>query len=322
MTNKPEEINKAFSRSIPQLQTAWDSTSLGILKTCPRKYYYSMIENWVPQGESIHLTFGIHFHKALELYDKALALGGNHEDGTHAAVTYIQTLGTRDDSGAWTPWDTDRMHKDYGIKNRYTLLRAVLWYLEKFNDDPARTLILENGKPAVELSFRLGIGTEAADGSEYFLCGHLDRVVEFGPDVWVTDRKTTKSALADYYFNQYTPNNQITLYSLAGRVISQRTVKGVIMDAAQLLVGGARFARKLVYRTQAQLDEWLRDAINYFRLAERYADAEYWPQNDTACDKFGGCHFREICGADPSVRDLYLKSKFDKRMWDPLDSRE
>ena len=31
--------NSSFSTEIPNLQLAWDSTSLGLLKECPRKYY-------------------------------------------------------------------------------------------------------------------------------------------------------------------------------------------------------------------------------------------------------------------------------------------
>ena len=34
------------------IQYAWDSTSLGYLKTCPRLYQYIMIEGWQSQIES------------------------------------------------------------------------------------------------------------------------------------------------------------------------------------------------------------------------------------------------------------------------------
>jgi hypothetical protein len=54
-----------------RLQFAWDSTSLGYLKECPRKYYYTMIEGWRGRGESVHLRFGQEYHAALEHYDRA-----------------------------------------------------------------------------------------------------------------------------------------------------------------------------------------------------------------------------------------------------------
>ena len=45
-----------------KVQWAWDSTSLGWLKECPRKYQYHMIEQWRGRGESIHLEYGILYH--------------------------------------------------------------------------------------------------------------------------------------------------------------------------------------------------------------------------------------------------------------------
>ena len=40
------------------VQWAWDSTCLGLIKTCPRLYQYTMIDGYVAKGESIHLRFG------------------------------------------------------------------------------------------------------------------------------------------------------------------------------------------------------------------------------------------------------------------------
>lgn len=41
-----------------KIQYAWDSTSIGYLKTCPRLYQYTIIEGWQSKGESLHLRFG------------------------------------------------------------------------------------------------------------------------------------------------------------------------------------------------------------------------------------------------------------------------
>ena len=57
------------------IQYAWDSTSLGLLKTCPRKYQYEMIEGWGTRDESIHLRFGIEYHTALQDYAISRAKG-------------------------------------------------------------------------------------------------------------------------------------------------------------------------------------------------------------------------------------------------------
>ncbi|MFA6159423.1 MAG: hypothetical protein WC763_07395, partial [Candidatus Paceibacterota bacterium] len=68
------------------IQYAFDSTSLGYLKTCPRLYQYLMIEGWGSLDESVHLRFGIEYHQALQEYDIARAQGSNHPDATRLAL--------------------------------------------------------------------------------------------------------------------------------------------------------------------------------------------------------------------------------------------
>lgn len=290
-----------------QLQFAWDSTSIGWLKTCPRLYFYQMVEGWRTRGESVHLRFGTEYHAALELYDKLRAIGSDHEDALREVVheTLRRTYG-------WTP---DPLHKAAGLKNRFTLIRTVVWYLDQFQDDPAATLILANGKPAVELTFKMNF-----DGP-YMLTGHLDRVVEFGGGTYVMDRKTSSSTIGGYYFDKFSPDNQMTLYTLAAKIVFKTPVKGVIIDAAQIAVGFSRFARGFAYRTEGQLSEWLADTRFWISQAERFADQGYWPMNDKSCDKFGGCPFREVCSKDPGVRETFLRSDFEKQFWNPLEAR-
>lgn len=302
------------------IQFAWDSTSLGYLKQCPRLYQYVMIEGWVPKDESIHLRFGNEFHKALEVYDKSKVAGLSHREAL--IDTVHETLLRVED------WDVDTETKAGSLKNRDTLIRTIVWYLDQYCDDPAKTWKLSNGDPAVEQSFRFEIedGLETADGFQpYLLCGHLDRVVEFNGEVFGMDRKTTTTTPGPYFFNSFEPNNQMSLYTLALKVVFNAPVKGIIIDAAQIAVGFSRFVRGFTYRTSDQLEEWLRDLRLWLRKAEEYAVAGYWPQNDTACDKFGGCRFREICSKAPGVRSNFLAGDFKKQKeedrWNPLKTR-
>ena len=302
------------------IQYAWDSTSLGYLKTCPRLYQYIMIDGWAPRGESVHLRFGSEYHSALEHYDHCRALGQPRADAIRSTVAH--TLARIAD------WHPDTATKSGKYKNRETLLQLIIDYLDHFADDPATTYILSDGKPAVELSFRfeLDFGPDAAIRQPYLLSGHLDRVVSFNDQLLVMDRKTSSSTLSAYYFDQYEPSNQMTLYTLAGRIILSAPIRGVIIDAAQIkLTEPSAFARGFTYRTEDQLDEWLADLRTTLTIAEAYATANHWPQNDTACDKFGGCRFRGICSKSPGVRDRFLATDFTKLevqdRWNPLRAR-
>ncbi len=316
------------------IQFAWDSTCLGYIKQCPRLYQYTIIEGWSPKDESVHLRFGSEYHQAIQEYDIARAKGLLHEDAIRQAVWDLLKR-TSD-------WNVDETTKAGNYKNRRTLLQLVVDYFDFFKDDPAQTFILENGKPAVELSFKFELdwgpkGGRIKDlhesleehgslGQPYLLCGHLDRVVTFSDHLFVLDHKTTTTAPGPYFFNQFEPNNQMTLYTLAGKVIIDSPVRGVIIEAAQILLEKPnRFVRGFTYRTQDQLDEWVGDLHYTLQLAEYYAEMNYWPQNDTACDKYGGCRFREICSKSPGVRETFLKADFNKLekedRWNPLKPR-
>lgn len=301
------------------IQFAWDSTSLGYIKQCPRLYQYIMIDGWSPKDESIHLRFGIEYHQAIQEYDIAKAEGVSHEDAIRHATRNL-LVRTSD-------WNVDTGTKPGNYKNRATLLQLTVDYFDNFKDDAAQTYILENGKAGVELSFKFELdwGPQGVP-QPYLLCGHLDRVVDYQNTLFVVDHKTTTTTPTQYFFNQFEPNNQMTLYTLASQIILGAPVKGVIVEAAQILLEQpSRFVRSFTYRTKDQLDEWVGDLHYTLQLAEHYATSNYWPMNDTACDKFGGCKFREVCSKSPSVRTNFLKADFTQLpkedRWNPLKTR-
>lgn len=317
----PAPVEKLFSETIPQMPIAWDSTMLGLLKECPRKFQLTIINGWQSGGFAAHLAFGIAYHKALEEYDIHRAAGLDHTAAVVETVRFCMSYGTRNAEGTFQPYDA--MFTREPNKTRDTLLRSVIWYLEHFKFDYAKTKLLKTtGKPAVELSFKLGLDLINPDGGEFILCGHLDRVVEIDHQLWITDRKTTKGQINSRYWAQFTPNNQMSLYYAAGRIVLNEPIRGIIIDAAQIGVGYTNFARHQITRTPGIQDEWLKDTYTWIGIAMQYASEEYWPMNDKSCSNFGGCPFQPICSKDPKVRDMFLKHEgYLKRQWNPLISR-
>lgn len=320
-------MTEAQSPFLPgtHIQFAWDSTSLGALKKCPRYYQYKLIEGWGNET-GIHLRWGSEFHSALEDYQRSRALGIRHDDAVHDTLRALLAR--------LSGWEPQPNSKSEELKTKENLLRSVVWYLEHYNPDPAETVILANGKPAVEVSFQFEIDVqprafghhqdllEANGTANYLLCGHLDRIVRFADHTFVMDHKTTTSTPGPYYFAQYEPNNQMTLYTLASQIILGSPIKGVIIDVVQIAAGFSRFSRGFTYRTADQLEEWLENTKHWLRYAEGLAADGFWPMNDTACDKFGGCEFRGICSKSPSVRQRFLESEFERREpWNPLKAR-
>ena len=338
------QVPSADSPFLPgtDMQYAWDSTSLGLFKTCPRLYEYTMIRGYAPAAENLHLRFGIEFHSALQEYDYGRSVGLSHDEAVWEAMFGLQ----RRLLESPLPEGNEKATK---YKNPDTLRQLVIDYLDYYEHDPAKTFIMANGKPATELSFRFeldfgpetlfrlepnpapdddhsGTYTHNTTQQPYILCGHLDRVVDFNGSLMVLDHKTTTTTLGSYYFDQYEPNNQMSLYTLAGKIVLNTIIKGVIVDAAQILLESEnRFVRGFTYRTADQLEEWLQSLSFTLGYAEACATENYWPMNDTACDKFGGCKFREICSKSPQVRDKFLAADFTtlplEERWNPLKSR-
>ena len=322
-----DALTPAQSPYLPgtKIQFGWDSTSLGYLKICPRLYQYTMLDGWSSREESLHLRFGIEYHHALQDYDLSRAAGILHDDSVHDVLREL-LLRTVD------------FNPDHKSKTRDSLVRTVVWYLDKHKDDPAQTHILYDGKPAVEQSFRFELdwgpgykpkydmqadhdGEPFPKGQPYLLCGHLDCIVSFNSELFVKDYKTVYT----FWGKTWEPDNQMTLYSLASKVVLDTPVRGVIIDMAQVKADSTEFKRDITYRTQDQLNEWLADLHYWFALAEQYAINNYWPMNDTACDKWGGCRFRGICSKSPSVRERFLEGNFVKleesERWNPLRAR-
>jgi len=304
-----------------QYQIAWDSTSLGWLKECPRKYYYHMIEGWTSKHEAVDLKFGQLYHGALEIYDRYLAKGIDHDLSVKAAVEHALTHSWTDGVGPWRSAINLDPNDRKSLKCREFLIRSVVWYLDRFKNDPAKTKIMVGGLPMVELNFKFEIDYEFSYGTPYSLCGYLDRVVEFQGEPFVMDRKTTLMTLGSSYFDNYDPDNQMSLYSVAARIAFHTPVRGVIIDAMQIAVGFSRSVRHFIFKTPDQLDEWMKDLRMWLENARMYAIAKHWPMNDKSCHKFGGCVFRHVCSKSPSVRDRFLESDFVRREWNPLIPR-
>lgn len=291
------------------IQWAWDATSLSLYKECPRKYYYKMIENWRPNDSGVHLTFGQFYHASLEAYDhERIFNGASHQEGMRAALRTALTL-------SWG-WESDNPNK-----NRHTLVRSVVWYLDKFENDPMECVKLANGLPAVELSFRMELPYKASVDQPYILCGYIDKVVDFAGGQYVLDRKTSKSTLSDYFFEQFSPDNQFSLYSAVTKVLWNMPIKGVIIDAAQIAVGFTDFKRGMTFRNDWVLEEWMDDTKYWIAQARWSAENNIWPMNDKSCHKYAGCEFREICRLAPAVRQKFLETGFHKEVWNPLTLR-
>jgi hypothetical protein len=317
----PSTTNKSFDEH--GMQFAWDATSLKVAEECPRKYYYKLICGYYRPEKSYHLLFGGWYATALEHFYKHLALGMDRESAlervVHEALVATweyETDITEEDPARIIPGTGHPWQSPDTAKTRENLIRTIVWYVDHFNDQNIKVIRLPDGKPAVEYSFTLNVDYG------YQFCGHIDRLVDFEAHPYVMDQKTTGTTLTARFYDQFSPDMQMSMYTFAGRAIYQMPVKGVIIDAAQIAVGFSRFERGFTFRSESQLEEWYADTIELIEQTREYTAEQHFPMRTTACGNYGGCEFRQVCSRSPSVRENFLAGEFKRGpTWDPLTRR-
>lgn len=307
-------MNTSFSIKLPTLQLYIDSSSLTEFKVCPRRYYYSIVMGRQPNAESIHLTFGILLHKSIELYHKARPTMPHYLALKESVKWAMEATW---DNSVNKPWDSDDRYK-----NRFTLIRTLVWYLDEYEHEAIATATLKDGRIAVEVPFTIDSGYTSPTGEDFRLCGTLDRIVLFNNKFYVLDVKTTKNTIGPYYFDKYSPDNQVTVYSLAGSVIFHEPIDGIIIDACQVIIEKSAFKREFIDRSEAQIAEWQEELGYWLMNLSQCAETNKWPKNDSACDRYGGCPFRRVCSqSNPAAASRVLEGAFRERTWDPHKNR-
>ena len=119
-------------------------------------------------------------------------------------------------------------------------------------------------------------------------------VVDFQGSKYVIDRKTTKTMISSYYFDRYVPDNQMSLYTLAGRIISPPPVgRGVIIDAVQIVWAfpmnafergfvATTLGRRASLRSGCKPDAWIASRREWPCRRSR-SSLESFPMNDKSC---------------------------------------
>lgn len=310
---------KAFDKS--GVQFAWDQTSIKLAEECFKKYEYVMLDGWKSRGGiNVHLFFGQNYATALEHYHKFRAENVSHDDALTYVVREALTatwVYDRDEEGNPVPRTGHPWTNDENAKTRENLIRTIVWYLEQFQDDPCETIILSNGRAAVEHSCQLAVDNGIV------LTAHIDRLVNYSDQLLIQDQKTTLATLTPRYFASYNPDSQIAgTLPFIGRAAFGLPIKGVMIDAAQIAVGFSRFERGFIFTDDLSLNEWYDDTMELIGRVQQATRDNHFPRNRSSCNKYAGCQFKSVCAHSPAVRDNFLKADFEKGpRWDPLEAR-
>jgi hypothetical protein len=250
---------------------------------------------------------------------------GNRAKCPYARVgNFTEGIGPKSCGVCGSPTAQERRWlSDYQGKDRYNLVRLAAAYCDDAATSPRDgpfPYAFPNGQPAVELSVQIPLPYKTVHGEPYLLTGHLDSIMVFGDEKFIADNKTTARSLDTKYFAAYSPNTQVDTYDLIGSVLwPDLHLSGVLIEGAQVLRSGEiRLAIGPQHRSEEQREEFLREIDYWLGQAEKFATDSYWPMNRRSCWQ---CDFKSICSKSPSKRELFLRSNFTVRKWNPLEER-
>ena len=192
----------------------------------------------------------------------------------------------------------------------------------------------------------IGIGDHSEQAWEAFyesfytitihFSGHIDRVVHFKDEVFVTDYKSSKYQLTLDWVRGFDMSTQFEGYYTAAHILASQPNSvfpsppaGVLVDALQLGVNFTRFARFPLRYSASVADDFLSNLEALVRIkAETSARLGLWPREaESECNAYrradgsGGCEFRPVCLAPPAARERELQQRFTRSIWDPSKSR-
>lgn len=291
-----------FAKFDGMKQLRWDSSSLDSFSRCPRYYKHSYLDNIQLKIESkVEMYWGSCYHECMEMYDRALAppYDMSRADAVASALEKAATFEAKLNNIA------DNRCSYVNLK------KAIIGWDIAYAEDNLKTAIMPDGTAAVEVYFTLPI--PGIPGRS--LSGRIDRMaVDENGDLWIIDRKTTKSSLGAFYFRKFNPNAQSYIYIKAMQMLGLKPA-GFMIDAVECQVKNVKFAQERFQPAQDCIDEFMGELGDRILQAERYSTAGSFPRNLAACNSFGqfGCPYRPICGTTHVNREKVIAQEYQQK---------
>ena len=290
----------------------WDNSMRSCFVECPWKFEKEYLRHYRPLRQSVHLHAGKAFAAALET----------------ARLAFYRDKLPQEDCEAL---GLEMLIKEYGDyecdpgsnKALHRMIEALAYYFRTFpfEYDDVQPYMGKNG-PMVEFSFALPLSEKLrhpVTDEPLIYSGRADMVATFAGALSIYDDKTT-SSLGASWAAQWDRRSQFSGYAWAARAmnipISQIVIRGIAILKTKI-----EAAQAISVRTPHHVAEWHAQAVRDISRAKAMWEEGFWDKNlADACSSFGGCMFKQACGAeDPAP---YLFSNFAQRKWNPLTREE
>ena len=304
-----------------------NSSSLALIQECLRKTNYSLREGWRPEGESPATLFGSAVHSFMEVFYTAkpderrlfpletlemMSYGHTaDQEQTEPTLRAVRAFLTRGAELSSLPEGDKR-----SLQNGVWLLHE---YVKKFHSDPY-TAHCDDAGSFIERRFDLPFFDTPRLNITIF--GTIDFVFKhtLTGELLAGDHKTTSSMGfgESSFFDREKPNHQYSMYLLALKRLYGIDTEDFLVNVFEVKQkpktargSGPSFPRQITKRTEEDFTE-LQDVI--VESVERYLTAiekNRFPLGPVeACQKYGGCSFKQVCAAPQSMRQTILRNKF------------
>lgn len=228
-------------------------------------------------------------------------------------------------------------------KRNFETLRLVVNDIildHRISMDKLKPIIIDS-KPAVEIPFRLPLGTvplesipDASHPSEIEVVwtGKIDAICAFRDDgmLWPVDHKTT-TAFGPKFLDTYIRNYQFPGYVWANSMLHEvfrNEPRGIAVNVIAMRARGNEIKRLKVPYPQWKIEEWklqVLESVGQFVQSLYNFVYREGPLlvNRTACtSKFGRCGFFDLCDYHPTMRERIYgdPQHFVEHLWSPFDS--
>lgn len=321
-----------------------DSTKVSTAQTCMRKYFFSHILGWRPEGSSKDLDFGIAWHKAKEHLRWCHQMEGKYSaDAIVGAFKHFLDHYT-------VAFPTAEQWEENAPKDPLNAYRALSEYVQKYKDDKFKVHMTEvTGTVPV---------SEDPDHQLYFKIDALIETQHAG--MTVVDDKTASSDynLADRFSMRFQFSTYIhamgcylgdkgskLLAMVADVAVMRNPIKRRLLKSGKYsdkTTGkGNSFERVSIFKNMHQLVWWQSEAIAVFKslslekerlqeepIPDNPATAmKAYPANTESCFKYNKpCEFLNLCwsGRNPLAIVANLGTSLappglKRHFWNPQD---
>lgn len=274
-----------------------DNTALSTARSCPYKYYASMVLHRRRDKKSAPLHYGTVMHKLLEIFYKT-------NDPRLAKVVAIKLYQGKDTPG------------DYRTLDRALLVFDE--YVEKYGlADPRREVTVGYPEsPAIELSTNVIL---PRTGISYAV--RIDRVFRVGTRLYIEDHKTS-SQFGSSFFKEYYYSPQMMGYLRAAELLFDEKIHGIRINAIITRKNDTEFQRETISYQRSVIDHWEDETARMQEQIATWHATGHFPKSFNCFPKWGACEYLDVCNLPADLQARALEQDFTLDPWDPLSLHE